>query len=557
MRTRRLPVAVAALGLGLFMTMLDSTIVNISIPAMMDDFQVGVSSISWVLDAYLIVLAVLALTAGRLADQFGRKKLYLAGLAVFTVGSFLCAIAGNVGWLIGFRVLQGVGGAVMIPVTMAILTAAFPAEKRGAAMGIWAAIGITAAAIGPSLGGVIVEHLSWNWVFYINIPIGVFARALCWVGVAEAKDPSSPKRLDLVGMGAFCVSVFALVLAVIKGEDWGWASGAVVSLFAAAVVVFAFFLLWEKRQTEPMLDLSLFRSMTFSNAIVCQALVAFGMLGAMFLLTLFLQRILGYSVLRAAVAVTPIPGAALVFAPIAGRLSDKIGTRFPAVGGAAALSLGIYLFTQLGVASTWGDVAWRAVIVGAGMGLANAPLAVAAMASTKAGKEGVGSGVLNTSRMVGMTLGVAICTALLTGAVSSQLTEAKAEVRSIVSENSQIPDQAKSLLLAELDRVGESEGSQAIPDVAALAQERGVPPTLLPQVERLSEQISVTFRAHMTDAFSRVFPWVAVIAAVGIIPAMLLQKPKKRSLESSLSEREAADGAERQTSPQRPAPRPE
>ena len=339
MKKGKLAFAIAALGLGLFMTMLDSTIVNISIPAMMDDFQVGVSTISWVLDAYLMTLAVLALTMGRLADQFGRRRMYIIGLTVFTVGSLLCALSWNVGWLVGFRVLQGIGGAVMIPVTMAIMTASFPAERRGAAMGIWAAIGITAAAVGPSLGGVIVEHLSWDWVFYINIPIGMIAIALSMFSVAESKDPSSPKELDLVGMGVLCVSVLSLVLAVIQGEEWGWGSGRIVGLFAAAGVAFVLFVLWERRQDQPMLDLTLFRNTTFSSAVVCQALVAFGMLGAIFLLTLFLQRVLGYSALKAAVAVTPIPGTALVLAPIAGRVCDKIEPRIPAIVGVIASGL--------------------------------------------------------------------------------------------------------------------------------------------------------------------------------------------------------------------------
>ncbi len=527
-------VAIVALGLGLFMTMLDSTIVNISIPVMMNDFQVGIGSISWVLDAYLIVLAVLALTAGRMADQFGRKKIYAAGLLVFTIGSLLCALATSVGSLIGFRVLQGIGGAVMIPVTMAILTAIFPAEKRGAAMGIWAAIGITAAAVGPSLGGLIVEHLGWHWVFYINLPIGVAAIALCLVGVPESRDASSHRRLDLVGMVAFCAGVFALVLAVVKGEDWGWGSAVVIALFVAAVAVLVGFVFWERRRPEPMLDLDLFSDRVFSSASVAQALVAFGMLGAMFLLTLFLQRVLGYSVLKAAVAITPVPGAALVLSPIAGRLSDKVAPQFPASAGVIALAFGLYLLSTLGVDSSWGDVAWRAVIVGAGIGLSNAPLAVAAMGGTKPGKEGVGSGVLNTSRLVGMTFGVAVVTALLTGAVSDQMAPAKAEVQAIVSESSQLPAVAKTLIAAELDNIGTSDGSQAMPNLAAMARERGVPASLLPEVERLSQQISLIFRQHMTKAFSHVFPWASLVTVVGIVPAMLLRGPRKRTAQSPL-----------------------
>ncbi len=525
---------VLALGLGLFMAMLDTTIVNISIPAMMKDFNVGVSTISWVLNAYLLVLAVLALTVGRLADQFGRKRLYNIGLTIFTVGSLLCALAWDVNWLIGFRVLQAVGGAIMIPVTMAMMTASFPAEKRGTAMGIWAAIGITAAAVGPSLGGAIVEHLDWSWVFYINIPIGGLAVVLSSIGLTESRDQSSPRKLDLFGMAAFSVSMFALVLAVIQGEDWGWGSPGIIGLFIAAGVCLAVFWLWERRQREPMIQLGLFRDATFSGAVVCQALVGFGMLGAMFLLTMFLQNVMGYSALKAAVAITPIPATALVFAPIAGRVCDKIGTRIPSVLGIVALATGVLLFSQLTVDAGWGAVAWRAVIVGVGMGTVNPALAVAAMGATTGGKEGVGSGVLNTSRLVGMTLGVAICTALLSGSVATQLTEAKTEVRAIVTENQQLPPQVKELVLAQVQHLGEGQTPQQAPDLAAVAAEKGIPQTLMQPLKQLALRISATISQHLTDAFDGVFPWVALIVAVGILPVLLLKRPAVKSPGASL-----------------------
>ncbi len=528
MKRGKLVLAVLALGLGLFMTMLDGTIVNISIPSIMRDFNASVSSISWVLDAYLLTMAVLILTMGRLADQFGRKLMYGVGLSIFTLGSLLCALSMNVGWLIGSRVFQAVGGAIMIPCTMAIMTASFPAEKRGAAMGIWAAIGVSAAAVGPSLGGVIVEHLNWNWVFYINLPIGILALALSAIGVTESRDPSTPKKLDLFGMAAFSVSVFSLALAVIRGEEWGWGSASIISLFVLSGVSLVVFILWEMRQSQPMLDLGLFRKVTFSSAIVCQLLVGFGMLGAMFLLTMFLQNVMGYSAMKAAVAITPIPATALVFSPIAGRLCDKIGPRIPTILGMVALGLGIFLFSQLRVDPGWGAVAWRAVIVGFGMALTNAPLAVAAMGATTAGKEGVGAGVLNASRLVGMTLGVAICAALLSGSISTHLSAAKAEVRVVVMENQQIPEQVKGMILAEVEQIGESGGRQSAPDIAAMVAGKGIPPDLLPQVEQLSQQISSTVRMHMTSAFNDVFPVIAAVAGCGIIPAVLLRRPKAK-----------------------------
>jgi EmrB/QacA subfamily drug resistance transporter len=520
-----------ALGLGLFMAMLDTTIVNISIPAIMKDYDVGISSISWVLDAYLLVLAVLALTVGRLADQFGRKLMYSTGLIIFTISSLFCALAWDVNWLIASRVLQAVGGAVMISVSMAIITTSFPAEKRGTAMGIWAAIGITAAAVGPTLGGVIVENLDWSWVFYINIPIGILAVILTIVGVTESRDPASPKKPDWFGMIAFSISIFSLVFAFIKGEDWGWGSAGIITCFAAAAVFLAIFILLEKQQSQPMLKLGDFKNATFSGAVICQAMVGFGMIGAIFLLTLFLQNVLGYSALKAAVAVTPIPATALVFAPVTGKLCDKIGTRIPTISGLALLVLGIWFFSQLKVDAGWGEVAWRAVIVGAGMGIANPALAVAAMGAYTGGKEGVSSGVLNTSRFVGMALGVAVCTALLTGSINTQLAEAQTEIQTIVMNNQQIPSQVKGLILEEVKRLGEEEtGSmQTTPDFAAIAAEKGIPPAMLPQLEPLVQQITSTVRGHVTNAFSNVFPWAAGIVLISIIPALFLRRQRVES----------------------------
>lgn len=514
--------AVLALGLGLFMTLLDATIVNISIPTMMEDFGADVSRISWVLDAYLLALAVLMLTMGQLADQFGRKLIYNLGLGVFMLGSLLCAVSWDVNWLISFRCFQAVGGAIMIPVTMAIMTAMFPAERRGAAMGIWAAIGVSAAAAGPSLGGFFVEYLSWHWIFYINIPIGVVALALSRRSVVESKDPLAPKRVDFPGILTFSISAFSLVLAIIRGEDWGWSSGQIISLFIIAAAFLVAFIAVERWQSQPMVELRLFRNVTFSSSGVGQLLVAFGMLGAIFLLTLFLQNVMGYSALRAAAAITPIPATALVLAPIAGRLCDKMGSRIPVILGMVALGLGLYLFSQLQADSEWVDVAWRSVIVGAGMGLSNAGLAVAAMGAITSGKEGVGSGVLNVSRVIGMALGIAICVALLSSSASTHVSEAKVEVEAVIMEDQQLPEFVKEKILTEVEHIGEQESLQSVPDLARIAAEVGAPEAMLPHLEQLSAQISSIFRSHMARAFRDVFPLAGIVVGFGIIPALLL-----------------------------------
>jgi EmrB/QacA subfamily drug resistance transporter len=520
---------VLTVGLGLFMAMLDTTIVTISIPAMMKDFNTSTSNIAWVLDAYLLVLAMLILVMGRLADQYGRRLLYGIGVGIFTVGSLLCAVSWDVGCLVGFRCFQAIGAAIMIPTTMAIITAMFPPEKRGMAMGLWAAIGITAAAVGPTLGGILIEYLDWSWIFYVNLPIGVVALALIRRAVPESRDSQASKKVDYVGVVTSSISIFSLVLAITKGADWGWTSALTVTLFILATEFMIAFLLFEKMQSKPMMDLGLFKSVTFSSSVLGQCLVAVGMLGAMYLLTLFLQNVLGYSALKAALSVTPIPLTALVLAPVTGKICDKIGGRPVTVLGVIALVVGLYLCSQLGADSGLGDIAWRAVIIGVGFGLSNVGLAAASMGAVKAGEEGVGSGVLNMSRMIGMALGVAVCVALLANYATAPMNEAKTEIATIIMADQQLPAALKGQIAEKLAALGEQKGPQAIPDLEAVAIEMGAPEAVLPHIQELSAQVKTIVRTNMSRAFSDVDEVVAIACSFGILPALLLGKPKKRA----------------------------
>ena len=516
-------------GLGLFMAMLDTTIVTISIPAMMKDFNTSTSNIAWVLDAYLLVLAMLILVMGRLADQYGRRLLYGIGVGIFTVGSLLCAVSWDVGWLVGFRCFQAIGAAIMIPTTMAIVTSMFPPEKRGLAMGVWAAIGITAAAVGPTMGGILVEYLDWSWIFYINLPIGIIALMLMRRAVPESHDSQASKKMDFVGVVTSSVSIFSLVLAITKGGDWGWTSPIIVTLFIVAAEFMVAFLLFEKLQSKPMMDLGLFKSITFSSAVLAQLLVAVGMLGAMYMLTLFLQNVLGYSALKAAISITPIPLTALVLAPVTGRLCDRIGGRPITVLGVVALGVGLYLCSQLGADSGWGDIAWRAVIVGVGFGLSNVGLAAASMGAVKTGKEGIGSGVLNMSRMIGMALGVAVCVALLSNYVTTPMNEAKVEIGAIVAQDQQIPAEIKGQIAERLATLGEEKSIQSIPNLGELAEEMGAPESMLPHFEELGDQITSIVRTHMSQAFADVYMMIAIACSFGILPALLLGRPRKQA----------------------------
>ncbi|MCX5999207.1 MAG: DHA2 family efflux MFS transporter permease subunit [Chloroflexi bacterium] len=523
-RKGRLRLAVLALGLGLFMCLLDVTIVNISIPSMMKDLGADLSRISWVLDAYLIALAVLILTVGKLADQLGRRRVYYLGIAIFMLGSLLCAISWNASALIAFRVMQAIGGATLIPVTMAMMTAMFPPEKRGLSLGIWGAIGVTAAAVGPSLGGVLVEYLSWRWIFYVNLPIGAAALLLTAAAVSETKDPAASRRFDLWGMIAFSISVFSLVFAVIQGEAWGWGSASIVGLFVTAAVFLGIFITVERLQREPMLDLGLFRVRDFSASGTGQFLAAFGMAATLFLLTVFLQNVLGYSALKAAVAITPIPGTILVFSPLGGRLCDRLGARPPAVLGAILAAVGIWLLSQLDAGAQWGAVAWRASIAGAGFGLSNSSIAAAAMGAAPKGKEGVGAGFLNMSRMIGMAMGVAICVAIFTSAVATNVAEARTEVIAVIEEDQEIPLAVRQAITDGIRQSSGEVSMQSAPDIVAMAKEKGAPAAVLEHLADVQSRIVSIVRSHIADAFSGVVVVAAAVSAIGLIPVILIRR---------------------------------
>ncbi len=524
--------AVLGCGLGFFMVLLDATIVNISIPTMMKSLNTDVSRISWVLDVYMLVLAVLMLTMGRLADQFGRKLLYLSGIGIFMLGSLLCGVSWDANSLIGFRALQAVGGAILLPVSMAIMLALFPAEKRGISMGIWAAIGLVAAAAGPSLGGVLIEYLDWRWIFYINLPIGLIAIALLFPKkvLAESKDPLASKKMDYLGILFSSISVFSLVLAFIQGSDWGWSSGAVIGLFVTTAVFLIAFILVEKWQSQPMMELGLFKNVTSSCSLIGQFIISFCMLGAFIMLTIFLQNVMGYSPLKAALAITPLPGAIIIFAPITGILCDKFGSRVPSLIGMVTLSAGLYLFSLLNGDSSFGDIVWRSVIVGAGLGLSTAGLATAFTATLPAGKEGLGSGVMNMIRQVGCALGVAICVGLISSFIPNRIADAQLEVKSFIMQDTKVSDSIKQNILAGMEKTGqEQQGLQAPPDIGAMAGHMGGPEYDDPQVKQLFTEIPSIFKKHIAYAFRDVLRIVTIVAAAGIIPVLFVRKQRKKN----------------------------
>ena len=402
-----------AVAFGLFMIMLDNTVVNVALPSIQRDLKVSVSSLEWVVNAYFLTFAVLMLTGGKLADLFGRRRLFILGLIVFTLSSLACGLATNGETLIAARAVQGVGAALMSPATLSIITATFPPRQRGMAMGIWVGVSAVALALGPITGGLLSEHADWSWIFFINVPIGLFAILAARVVIRETKDTSLEQRLDLPGLATSGAGLLALPYALIEANAKGWTSPEILSLFGVAVVGFAAFIALERRQRAPMLDLSLFRNPTFTGANLTMLLVALSMFGVFFFVSLFVQNILGYSPVEAGASFLPMTLCIIFFAPVAGKLSDRIGSRLLMSGGMTLVAVSLVLFSLLDEASSFWNLFPALLVGGAGMAMAMTPTTSAAMSSVPVHKAGVGSGVLNSSRQVGGSLGIAIMGAIL------------------------------------------------------------------------------------------------------------------------------------------------
>ena len=402
-----------AVAFGLFMIMLDNTVVNVALPSIQRDLKVSVSSLEWVVNAYFLTFAVLMLTGGKLADLFGRRRLFILGLIVFTLSSLACGLATNGETLIASRAVQGVGAALMSPATLSIITATFPPRQRGMAMGIWVGVSAVALALGPITGGLLAEHADWSWIFFINVPIGLFAILAARIVIRETKDTSLEQRLDLPGLASSGAGLLALTYALIEANAKGWTSAEILSLFGVAVVGFAAFIALERRQRTPMLDLSLFRNPTFTGANLTMLLVALSMFGVFFFVSLFVQNILGYSPVEAGASFLPMTLCIIFFAPVAGKLSDRIGSRLLMSGGMVLVAVSLVLFSLLDETSSFWNLFPALLVGGAGMAMAMTPTTSAAMSSVPVDKAGVGSGVLNSSRQVGGSLGIAIMGAIL------------------------------------------------------------------------------------------------------------------------------------------------
>ncbi len=401
-----------AVSFGLFMIMLDNTVVNVALPAIQDDLGADLSELQWVVAGYALTFAALMLIGGKVADAYGRRLIFVVGIAIFTSASLWCGLADSSDELIAARVLQGVGAALMNPATLSIIAATFPRHQRGMAIGIWAGVSALALAIGPLVGGLLTEHAHWSWIFFVNVPVGILAIVASFLFIDETRDQTH-ERLDIPGLATSAIGLFTLTYALIEANTYGWGSPRILGAFAVAAVALMGFVLLERHQRAPMLPLGLFRNPTYTGANLVILLVALAMFGIFFFMSLYMQRVLGYSAVQTGAAFLPMTILIILVAPIAGKLSDRIGSRGLMTAGMALIAIQLLYFSRLGLHSTFWDLLPAFLVGGVGMSLTMTPSAAAATRNVPVDKAGVGSAVLNASRQVGGSLGIAIMGAIV------------------------------------------------------------------------------------------------------------------------------------------------
>src|SRR5436190_6415948 len=507
---------------GFFMIMLDTTIVNVAIPAMSTGLNTTLDQILWVLNSYILVYAVLLITAGRLGDLYGQRNLFAIGLLVFTVASALCGLAQNPVELIGARVLQGVGGALLTPQTLAILTSIFPPERRGAAFGVWGGVAGLATLAGPTVGGAIITYIDWRWIFYINVPIGIAALVATFLVIPDLR-PGRRHGWDIVGMVIATAGLFAIVFGLIEGERYNWGQIesypiTIPEVIGAGVVLVILFIIWERYQAEPLVPLSLFADRNFTVANWIAAAISFGMLSAFLPITIYLQSVRGFSALVAGLTLAPMSLTSMLTAPFAGRLSDRIGGKYILMAGISLFTIGIGLLAYIaGPDSTWINFLVPAIIAGAGIGMTFAPMTTIAMRNIQPRMAGAASGVLNTTRQLGAAIGSATVGALLQNQLATALHN------EAVAHAGEVPATFRDRFIA-IFSTASSNGFQIGAGQTGASLPSGLPPAVAAQLTRIAHDV---FVSAYIDAMKNTLVVPVIFLALTALTTLLIKRRKR------------------------------
>ena len=435
--------------LGLGMMMIDTFIVNVAFPAIGRDLDASLSATEWTVSGYVLATGVLPVAAGRLGDIFGRRRIYLAGLVTFIVASALCGLAQNIEQLVVLRILQGIGAATMMPLTLSIITNAFPPEQRGLAIGIWGGVSGLGLIAGPILGGLLVNGDEWRWIFLVNIPVGAIALALAVLWVPESRDPSAVRSLDWRGVITLSTGLLLLLLGLNRGNDLGWSSPAIIALFAGGLATLALFVLVERRVRAPLVDLSLFRSKPFVTACITACLFSATVFGSQPYTSLFMQNYMGFSPLEGGLAFIPATGLVALLMPVSGILGQRLGHRIRLIiiGGSLSVGISFLWLLRLDVEARYVDHLLVAFLLrGLGIGLVMSAISFAVVSSLPVAKSGLASGTLTMSRNIGTSMGVAIFGAVFLQSMDARLPDALAANGVPAAEAAAIEERASHLI---------------------------------------------------------------------------------------------------------------
>jgi EmrB/QacA subfamily drug resistance transporter len=491
----------------LFMIMLDNTVVNVALPSIQKDLGSSISGLEWTVNAYTLSFAVLLVTGGRLGDIFGRRRMFLFGVVVFGLSSAFIGFSQSEAWLVGGRAAQGIGAAFMMPATLSIISNAFPPQERGRAIGTWAGVSAMALAIGPVVGGFLVENVSWQSIFFLNVPVAAVAVWVTLAATRESRDESSSHQVDLPGVFTISIALGALVLALVEGNTWGWTSFGVIGLLAVSAFSVVAFVLTERRVKNPMLDFSYFRSRTFFGANLVAFLVTFAMFGMFLYIALYMQNVLGYSPLEAGVRFLPTTLVIMVLGPVAGRLSDRVGPRPLLTLGLTTVAGALLWQSFIQVDTSYWFLLPAFVLMGVGIAFVMSPMSTAAMNAVDRTKAGAASGVLSMTRMVGGTLGVAVIGAMVSAIGRGRLAD--------------LLPQATS---GQLDTLSDALGTNGGAHVPAVAQK--------------------AMNLAYTDALGTALIVAAAVALLGAVLAwMLVADHAKAREESAVLEASAMSAA--------------
>ena len=532
---------------GFFMVMLDATIVNITLPVMVNYFNTSMTTISWVVNGYNIAFAVLLLTASRIADQFGRKRLFIIGVLCFTVTSLFAGVSRSVELLIFFRVLQGMAGALLVPVSMPLIINLFPQSRRGLIIGIWGGVAGFAAASGPALGGIIGQYLTWQWIFYINIPIGLTVAALIPFLVKESYDPTAGKSIDMPGMVSLSVATFCVTLAFIQANDKGWHSTYILSLFAVSAVCFVIFYLLEKKSREPMLPMSLFSNPYFCTTNISLLIFGAAMMCSVFFTAFFLTQVKEFSQFKSGLVITAYPLVVMVCSAISGSLSDRFGNRIFAVTGAILTCMATWLMGDMNAGTSLFDIIWRLGFAGGALGLVFPTIVTASVNATPPEKIGIAAAVGTVWRTFGATLGVALLVASLTHFAEREIDRARIEATDVISASNVFTQEVKDSLVTRLKapRTAEHTRLPSTADLTGIFEKRRdeaikkAPAMIKPAVKKIYEKqiaevtrlyvpVRKMFLGHIAAAFSITYRLSAMVLLVGIIFAFFCEPAGKK-----------------------------